>query len=75
MEKKSYRPLFQQKMTEVHTNEEIKLAFESSFSACFGLKEDREIGARMQLFGKIWEINPDEIIAEVDLFVAHVDPV
>lgn len=75
MEKKSYRPLFQQKMTEVHTNEEIKLAFESSFSACFGLKEDREIGARMQLFGKIWEINPDAIIAEVDLFVAHVDPV
>lgn len=74
MEKKSYRSLFQQKMAEVHTNEEIKLAFESSFSACFELKKDREIGARMRLFGRIWEINPDAIIAEVDFFVALNEP-
>jgi hypothetical protein len=29
----------------------------------------------MHLFGQIWEINPDAIIAEVDLFVAQPDPV
>ena len=29
----------------------------------------------MQLFGKIWEINPDAIITEADLFVVQSDPV
>lgn len=74
MEKKSYRALFQQKMAEVHTLDEIKAAFESSFSACFGLKEDCEPGSRMRLFGKIWDMDPDAIIAEVDLLVAHLEP-
>lgn len=74
-EKKSYRAIFKEKMAEVHTHEEIKLAFEDSFAVCFALTEDLAPGARMQLFGKIWGINPDAIIAEADLFVAHPDPV
>lgn len=75
MEKKNYRAIFRQKKEEVHTVDEIKAAFESSFAACFALMEDRTPGARMQLFGKIWEINPDAIIVEADLFVAQSDPV
>lgn len=74
-EKKSYRAIFRQKKDEVHTPEEIKLAFEDSFAVCFALVEDHTPGARMQLFGKIWEINPDTIITEADLFVVQSDPV
>ena len=74
-EKKSYRAIFKQKKDEVHTSEEILQAFDSSFCACFALSEDCAPGARMQLFGKIWEINPDAIITEADLFVVQSDPV
>jgi hypothetical protein len=28
----------------------------------------------MRLFGKIWDMDPDAIIAEVDLLVAHLEP-
>lgn len=62
-EKKSYRAIFKEKMAEVHTREEIKLAFEDSFAACFALAEDRAPGAKTRLFGRIWEINPDAILA------------
>ena len=74
-EKKNYRAIFKEKMAEVHTSNEIKLAFEESFAVCFALTEDHTPGARMQLFGKIWEINPDAIITEADLFVVQSDPV
>ena len=73
--KKSYRTIFKEKMAEVHTHEEITLAFEDSFAVCFTLVEDHTPGARMQLFGKIWEINPNAIITEADLFVVQSDPV
>lgn len=72
---KNYRAIFRQKKDDVHSPEEICLAFDTSFSACFTLTEDRTPGARMQLFGKIWDINPDAIIAEADLFVVQSDPV
>ena len=75
MEEKNYRAIFRQKKDEVHSREEIKLAFEDSFAVCFTLVEDHTPGARMQLFGKIWEINPDTIITEADLFVVQSDPV
>lgn len=73
--KKSYRAIFKEKMAEVHTSDAIKLAFEDSFAVCFALAEDHTPGARMQLFGKIWEINPNTIITEADLFVVQSDPV
>lgn len=75
MEEKNYRAIFRQKKDEVHTPEEILQAFDISFCACFALSEDRTPGARMQLFGKIWDINPDAIITEADLFVVESDPV
>ena len=75
MEEKNNRAIFRHKKDEVHTHEEILQAFDSSFCACFTLREDRTPGARMQLFGKIWEINPDTIITEADLFVVQSDPV
>lgn len=74
-EKKSYRAIFKEKMAEVHTREEIKLAFEDSFAACFALAEDRAPGAKARLFGRIWEIDPDAIIVEADLFVVQSEPV
>lgn len=74
-EKKSYRAIFRQKKDVVHSHEEIKLAFEDSFAVCFALAEGHTPGARMQLFGKIWEINPNAIITEADLFVVQSDPV
>lgn len=75
MEQKSYRNIYRQKKDEVHALDEIKSAFENSFSACFTLTEDRVPSARMRLFGKIWDINPDTIITEADLFVVQSDPV
>ena len=75
MEEKNYRAIFRQKKDEVHTPEEILQVFDSSFAVCFALTEDRTPGARMQLFGKIWEINPDAIITEADFFLAQANPV
>ena len=75
MDQKDYRAIFRHKKDEVHTREELLQAFDSSFCACFALSEDCAPGARMQLFGKIWDINPDTIITEADLFVVQPDPV
>lgn len=75
MEKKNYSTIFRQKKNEVHTTKEIASAFEHSFSACFALTENRAPGAKMQLFGEIWDINPNAIITESDLFVVQSDPV
>lgn len=75
MDQKDYRAIFRHKKDEVHTHEEILQAFDRSFCACFALREDCTPGARMQLFGKIWEINPNAIITEADLFVVQSDPV
>lgn len=74
-EKKSYRAIFKEKLAAVHTHEEILQAFDSSFCVCFTLVKDQAHTGRMSLFGKLWEINPDAIIAETDLFVAHPEPV
>lgn len=75
MDQKDYRAIFRHKKDEVHTHEEILQAFDSSFCACFALTEDHAPGARMRLFGKIWDINPDTIITEADLFAVQSDPV
>lgn len=75
MEEKNYRAIFRQKKDEVHTSEEILQAFGSSFCACFALTEDRTPGAKMQLFGRIWDINPDAIITKTDLIGVQSDPV
>lgn len=74
MEKINYRTIFRQRKNEVHTTKEIASAFEHSFSACFALTENRAPGAKMQLFGEIWNINPDAIITEADLCVVQTAP-
>ena len=74
-EKNSYRAIFRQKKDEIHTSEEILQAFDNSFCACFALVEDRDPTAKSRLFGMIWDIHPDAIIAEADLFVVQPEPV
>ena len=73
-EKKSYHALYRQKKDETHTPEEILQAFDSNFCACFSLAEDRSHSAKTRLFGRIWEINPEALIVQVDLFVARPEP-
>lgn len=73
--KKSYRSIYQKKREEVHTPEEILQAFDNSFCACFALAEDCEPGAKARLFGMIWDIHPEAIIVEADLFVVQSEPV
>ena len=67
--------VYREKMAEVHTPEEIKLAFdESHYAVCFNY--DRGHGrAKYALFAAIWEVNPDVIIAEADLCIMAVEPI
>ena len=67
--------VYREKMAEVHTHEEIKVAFNDSFYAvCFNY--DRGYGrAKYALFAAIWEVNPDVIITEADLCIMAVEPV
>ena len=73
--KKSSFLVYREKMSEVHTPEEIKAAFDDSFYAvCFNY--DRGYGrAKYALFAAIWEVNPDVIITESDLCIMAVEPV
>ena len=72
--KKSPLLVYREKMAEVHTPEEIKVAFDDSFYAvCFNY--DRGYGrAKYALFAAIWEVNPDVIITEADLCIMTVEP-
>ena len=72
--KKSPLLVYREKMAEIHTQEEIKAAFDESYYAvCFNY--DRGYGrAKYALFAAIWEINPDVIITEADLCVLTTEP-
>lgn len=74
-EKKNYHALYRQKKDEIHTPEEILQAFGNSFCACFALTEERKPTAKTRLFGMIWDIHPDAMIVEADLFVVQSEPV
>ncbi len=67
--------VYREKMSEVHTPEEIKAAFdESHYAVCFNY--DRGHGrAKHELFAAIWEVNPDAIITEADLCIMAVEPI
>ncbi|MBR3965673.1 MAG: hypothetical protein IKJ91_01210 [Clostridia bacterium] len=73
--KKSSLIVYREKMSEVHTPDEIKPAFdESHYAVCFNY--DRSHGrAKYALFAAIWEVNPDVIITEADLCIMAVEPV
>lgn len=73
--KKSPLLVYREKMAEVHTPEEIKVAFDDSFYAvCFNYDRGH-VGAKHELFAAIWEVNPDVIITEADLCIMAVEPV
>jgi hypothetical protein len=73
--KKSPLLVYREKITEVHTPEEIKAAFDDSFYAvCFNYDRGH-VGAKHELFAAIWEVNPDVIITEADLCIMALEPV
>ena len=73
--KKSPLLVYREKMAEVHTPKEIKLAFdESHYAVCFNYDRGHG-GAKHALFAAIWEVNPDVIITEADLCIMTVEPV
>ena len=73
--KKSPLLVYREKMSEVHTPEKIKSAFdESHYAVCFNYGRGH-VGAKHELFAAIWEVNPDVIITEADLCIMAVEPV
>ena len=73
--KKSPLLVYGEKMAEVHTQKEIKSAFdESHYSLCFNYNRGHG-RAKYALFAAIWEVNPDVIITEADLCIMAVEPV
>ncbi len=72
MDLKTYR----EKKNAMHTPEEIKEAFDLSFAMCFDVDRGsaENIHTKRKLFGDIWTVNPDAIIAEADLCVMNTEP-
>ena len=66
---------YREKKNEVHTPEEIKEAFETSFAMCFEVDRGSAeiIHTKRKLFGDIWTLNPDAIITETDLCVMSTE--
>ena len=65
--------LYREKKSEVHTHEEILAAFEDNTAIVFELSRERTPSAKSNLFGGIWQINPEAIITEADLCVMSVE--
>ena len=65
--------LYREKKSEVHTHEEILAAFEDNTAIVFELSRERTPSAKSNLFGGIWQINPETIITEADLCVMSVE--
>ena len=68
------RKIYMEKKKIVHIHEEILTAFENSYSICFELSSERTPSSKSNLFGGIWQINPEAIITEADLCVMSTDP-
>ena len=73
MEVKTIRQLYREKTSEAHTHEEILAAFEGNTAIVFELSRERTPSAKSNLFGGIWQINPEVIITEADLCVMSVE--
>ena len=67
------RQLYMEKRKEVHTPEEFLAAFEDNTAIVFELSRERTPSAKSNLFGGIWQINPEAIITEADLCVMSVE--
>ena len=58
------RKIYMKKKNEVHTPEEFLAAFEDNTAIVFELSRERAPFAKSNLFGGIWQINPEALIAE-----------
>ena len=67
------RKIYMEKKDIVHTSEEILAAFEDNTAIVFELSRERTPSAKSNLFGGIWQINPEAIITEADLCVMSVE--
>lgn len=67
------RKIYMEKKNEVHTHEEILAAFEDNTAIVFELSRERTPSAKSNLFGGIWQINPEAIITEADLCVMSIE--
>ena len=67
------RKIYMEKKSEVHTHEEILAAFEDNTAIVFELSRERTPSTKSNLFGGIWQINPEAIITEADLCVMSVE--
>ena len=68
------RKIYMEKKNIVHTPEEIFAAFEDNTAIVFELSRERAPSAKSNLFGGIWQINPEAIITEADLCVMSIEP-
>ena len=66
--------LYREKKNEVHTPEEIKEAFDTSFAVCFNCNKG-QMDAKRVLLCKICALNPDIMIAKADICVMRSEPV
>ena len=67
------RKIYMEKKNIVHTHKEILAAFEDNTAIVFELSRERMPSAKLNLFGGIWQINPEAIITEADLCVMSVE--
>ena len=66
--------LYMEKRKEVHTPEEFLAAFEDNTAIVFEFSRERTPTSKSNLFGGIWQINPDALITEdCDLCVMSVE--
>ena len=68
------RKIYMEKKDIVHTHEEILAAFEDNTAIVFEFSRERTPTSKSNLFGGIWQINPDALITEdCDLCVMSVE--
>ena len=67
------RKIYMKKKDIVHAPEEILAAFEDNTAIVFELSRERTPSAKSNLFGGIWQINPEAIITETDLCVMSIE--
>lgn len=68
------RKIYMEKKDIVHTHDEILAAFEDNTVICFRISRFGTPSTKANLFGGIWQINPEAIIVEADLCVMSTEP-
>ena len=68
------RKIYIEKKSEVHTPEEILNAFDNNTVICFRISRFGNPSTKANLFGGVWQVNPEAIITEADLCVMSTEP-